>query len=329
MSIKVMSLVYGATIGDLKYTHVDGEKKEIHRNIKGSVVKSVLLAYADHANEDGRSTYPSQKLLAKKTELTTVTINNAVKALRQNEFLFDDGVSFRGTKSYIINIAKLTPLTAEVNPIESMQLTGLTRTVLEPSINHHSPKAGENSPSENKKLQSETSNFLAGLRQRESKRTPKEKKQTERAIGIEEAIFADKKVTPENQAVTAGDTLDSRLAGWYKIVAESEVDILRWYCEAFGKLPPMVKAGKKQSSIVYAWRAGVLNLSDLSQYGDLHKAIRLLGAEYKTQEAREKFAASPNSVVKSVYAILDAGRKRSNVTAYAMDEDGMIVSAVV
>ncbi len=294
MSIKVMSLVYSATIGDLNYSHINKGGKKFDRNIKGSVVKSVLLAYADHANEDGRSTYPSQKLLAKKTELTTVTINNAVKALRQNEFLFDDGISHRGTKSYIMNLPKLTPLNHEVNPIESKQLTPLTRTVLEPSVNHHSPEGEislENQKANNQKTHQEADKLMADLRARDKttvkKSLPVEKLQID---GIEAAIFAGRKTTERDIAASRGETIGAVLETWK--TDERIKDIARKFSQEFHILPP--KFGAK---FYFSWLADCKTLTEISGTGDLLHIIKDVAIDYDGWNGIK----SPHSILSAVY----------------------------
>ncbi len=143
MSVKIMSLVFNAAIGDLPY-----KKNGQARTAKASTVKIVLLAYADHANDDGISAYPSYSLLEIKTGLSRQGIADTIEALRQNDLLQPEGTSDKGTNSYRINLKKLSkrvkPLDYQkdepVKPLDSHQSSGLTRTSqvarLKPSINH-------------------------------------------------------------------------------------------------------------------------------------------------------------------------------------------------
>jgi len=106
MSVKIMSAVFAADIGTLEYIGADGKQ---HR-LQAHTAKIVLLAYADHANDDWRAAYPGYTLLERKTGLSRQGLANAIRALRQNEYLIPEGESTRGTNSYIINRDALLPL---------------------------------------------------------------------------------------------------------------------------------------------------------------------------------------------------------------------------
>lgn len=122
-----MAAVYACEVGDLEYKHNNIKKSVVEtRTIKASAVKSVLLAYADHANEEGRATYPAITTLEKKTELSRQTIVNAQKALKQNGFLVVMGISHRGTKEYSINLEKVQ---------ESTELTSKSQSSGLPPVN--------------------------------------------------------------------------------------------------------------------------------------------------------------------------------------------------
>ncbi len=127
-----MSMVFMARFGDLKYTK-GGEG----RVAKESTVKIVLLAFADHANGEGQSTYPSYSLLEIKTGLSRQGLADTIEALRQNEFLIPEGRTGAGTISYRINLGKLADKV--VKPLDYHQSSGLTggsqATRLKPSIN--------------------------------------------------------------------------------------------------------------------------------------------------------------------------------------------------
>ena len=58
MSVQILSTVFKAEIPDLPYTK-NGEQ----RKAKASTVKLMLLAYADHSNDDGEASYPGYTLL--------------------------------------------------------------------------------------------------------------------------------------------------------------------------------------------------------------------------------------------------------------------------
>ncbi|SRR5258706_4128229 len=132
MSIGVMSLVFKAEISDLPYQK-DGEK----RNAKASTVKLILLAYADHANDEGEGAYPGYDKLEIKTALSRQGIADTLEAIKQNGFMIFEGVSRLGTNSYRISKTILEGL---VKPLDSEKSSHLTQpsqaTRLKPSINH-------------------------------------------------------------------------------------------------------------------------------------------------------------------------------------------------
>jgi hypothetical protein len=97
MSVKIMSLVFDAAIGDSP-------------GVSATTKKFILLAYADHANDDGISTYPSLTRLEHKTELTRPTVMNAIDALIKDNLIALVGKSPRGTNEYKINIEILETL---------------------------------------------------------------------------------------------------------------------------------------------------------------------------------------------------------------------------
>jgi len=117
MSVKLMSLVFEADIPDLPYVK-DSEK----RNAKASTVKLLLLAYADHANDEGEAAYPGYNLLERKTALSRQGIADTLEAVQQNGYMTFVGKSKRDTNSYQINVAKLAE---RVKPLDSRENTGV------------------------------------------------------------------------------------------------------------------------------------------------------------------------------------------------------------
>ena len=119
MRVKVMALIYSVKIGDLSWSSEKprGKKgnKKTEFTAKASTVKSVLLAYADNANEDGLSSYPGYTTLERKTELSRQGIADTISALVQNDFMIPDGVSFRKTNQYKINMKKLYSIKSKQN----------------------------------------------------------------------------------------------------------------------------------------------------------------------------------------------------------------------
>lgn len=81
--------------------------------------KLVLLAYADHADHDGRSIYPAVITVAKKTGYSTRSIQAITRELEASGRLVADGVGPHGTRRWRIPLA-LAP--ADVAGAESAPL---------------------------------------------------------------------------------------------------------------------------------------------------------------------------------------------------------------
>lgn len=90
MSVRLMSLVFDSL--DLSSTD-----------------KLIMLALADHANDEGKSIYPSQKRIALKTGLTRPTVNKHIQALVDDGYLNREKYrnDLFGTLEVSINIQKL------------------------------------------------------------------------------------------------------------------------------------------------------------------------------------------------------------------------------
>ena len=128
MSVTLMSFVFNANLKDLAYSK-DGQP----RVAKASTAKLVLLAYADHANDEGESTHPSYTRLERKTALSRQGISDTLEAITQNDLMQLVGVSRRGTNDYKINIEKLqalcTPIVFPekgVKPLDHQESSHLT-----------------------------------------------------------------------------------------------------------------------------------------------------------------------------------------------------------
>ena len=63
-----------------------------------------MLAFADWANDDGRSIYPSVNTLAKRLRLSRRQIQRKLAAIKATFYLEDDGQTEYGTKRYLIRI---------------------------------------------------------------------------------------------------------------------------------------------------------------------------------------------------------------------------------
>lgn len=95
MSVKLMSAIFETEFRDIQ----DSEGN----TTKAATAKLVLLALADHANDEGESAYPSVGRLAKKTALSSQTIRNTFDALRHNGIVTLAGTSKYMTNNYTIN----------------------------------------------------------------------------------------------------------------------------------------------------------------------------------------------------------------------------------
>lgn len=123
MSIKLMSAIFEAEFRDLEYIK-DGQT----RKTKASTAKLVLLAIADHANDDGEA-YPGYTRLETKTALSRQGLSDTLDALKYNGLLVvDEKPSRLRTNNYTINIRCLPAIAKElpdiINPLdESSHLT--------------------------------------------------------------------------------------------------------------------------------------------------------------------------------------------------------------
>lgn len=93
MSVHIMSMVFRAKLPDTQVGK---------NNVAQATMKSVLLALADHANDEGKSIYPAISRLELMTGLKDRTIQRAEEALEMLGILRHDGWSEYGTKNYSI-----------------------------------------------------------------------------------------------------------------------------------------------------------------------------------------------------------------------------------
>src|SRR6266498_5362805 len=99
MSVGTMSLVFEF---DMPHLQTDDGK-----TVPDSTAKFVLLALADHCNDEGEGAYPGVKRICKKTSMSTSTVCNALNALRNNGYTTLEGKSKSDTNNYTINLQKL------------------------------------------------------------------------------------------------------------------------------------------------------------------------------------------------------------------------------
>ncbi len=115
MSIRIMSLTYSAHFHDITFVHV-GKKKKTGKEYTKIVkvmnfnLKSVCLALADHANDEGEGAYPAVETISSKTEISDVTVIACLKAMRQDGIITYTGRSKWDTCNYTINKLKLTEM---------------------------------------------------------------------------------------------------------------------------------------------------------------------------------------------------------------------------
>jgi len=120
MSVRCMAVVFDAQLEDLKY-----KKGEETLVAKASTCKLMLLAYADHANDEGEAAYPGYNRLIQKTCLSRQGVANTIEALRQNNLLIADGVSNSRTNRYTINLPLLRQTTESSHLTPPSQATRL------------------------------------------------------------------------------------------------------------------------------------------------------------------------------------------------------------
>ncbi|MCP4140371.1 MAG: hypothetical protein GY755_08800, partial [Chloroflexi bacterium] len=163
-----------------------------------------------------------------------------------------------------------------------------------------------------------TNNFLEELNARKPEPKPKEKRKPLEVAGMEWKVVAGLEITKEDQAVTAGETITSRLSGWYGIVPETEILIARTFAEGFGKLPPAAPKNKKDKApFFYAWCEGTQTLLNTPGNGDLLQIIKSLGSEYDGFDG----IVNPYSIRNQVYAKMNEVKHEKE---YKTNNDGML-----
>lgn len=167
MSVRVMSLVFDATIDDMKYKK-DGED----RTAKGSTIKLLLLAYADHSNDEGEGAYPGYTRLEVKTSLSRQGIADTIEAIKQNNLAVFTGKSKLHTNSYTLNLKQIKtlvkPLDSDITP-ESSHLTPPSQATLPEGVkpldlNHPKPSLNPSIDEVVKKANAEVDAILAQMR---------------------------------------------------------------------------------------------------------------------------------------------------------------------
>jgi hypothetical protein len=115
MSVKAMSLVWDVQCpGKIN----DFDFKPGH--------KYVLIAYADHADQQGRNIYPAVLTIAGKTGYEERSVQRLTHELEEMGLLVEDGTGPRGTNRWLIPFSaggdKIAPLTKDRGDISSKSL---------------------------------------------------------------------------------------------------------------------------------------------------------------------------------------------------------------
>lgn len=203
MSVRIMSMVYAAHFHDITFTHKSKKKAtgvEYEKSVKvmNFNLKSVCVALADHANDEGEGAYPSVETISDKTEISDVTVIACLKALKQVGIIQYVGRSKWDTCNYTIKKDKLIEMAgwerqkrekvkskaALVSEVKPLYPTGKAA-LPESSLNHPKPHEEEEAKNLAEKLAAEeaeklTQNALAQI-----------SKAYESEIGVLTAYIAD------------------------------------------------------------------------------------------------------------------------------------------
>jgi DnaD/phage-associated family protein len=121
MSIRLMSAAFSADLPDVE---IETGKESIPgtHTVKASTSKFVLLALADHANDEGRGAYPSLDTLAHKTSMSRRTVQRAIDALKILGIIKLVGISEYGTDNYSIFESAISRGDSGTNPQQGVTL---------------------------------------------------------------------------------------------------------------------------------------------------------------------------------------------------------------
>lgn len=84
----------------------------------GRPEKFVLLAYADHADQNGRNIYPSVDLIASKTGYRERAVQQITRNLETLGYLVDDGQGPNGTNRWYIPLERTKEWGAKIAPVQ-------------------------------------------------------------------------------------------------------------------------------------------------------------------------------------------------------------------
>lgn len=131
MSVNLMSMVFNCNMPNLATD--DG------KSVPDTTAKSVLLALADNANDEGEGSYPGVITLCHKTNYSTSTVCNALNALRHNKFTFLVGKSKRDTNNYTISVAEILKFQWPKREDFSHRNDTVSATEMNPSLSIQNP----------------------------------------------------------------------------------------------------------------------------------------------------------------------------------------------
>ena len=141
MSIKLMSAIFETEFRDLPLPPIPDEVKQ--RMAKASSLKLVLLAIADHANDEGESAYPGLTRLERKTGMSRQGVVDVISALKYNGLLSVSEIPSRlGTNNYTLNLGCFPCLTDAskdallVKPLDYPSQATLLEVVKPLDLNH-------------------------------------------------------------------------------------------------------------------------------------------------------------------------------------------------
>jgi DnaD/phage-associated family protein len=83
----------------------------------GRAEKYVLLAYADHADQNGKNIFPSIALISAKTGYEERSVQSITRTLETQGFLVPDGQGPHGTNRHCIPISRLPDGGAKISPV--------------------------------------------------------------------------------------------------------------------------------------------------------------------------------------------------------------------
>ncbi|MBI5951879.1 MAG: DnaD domain protein [Chloroflexi bacterium] len=85
----------------------------------GRAEKFVLMAYADHADSNGKNIYPSINLVMKKTFYEERNVQKITRALENLGYLVADGMGPHGTNRWAIPISRSSDGGAKIAPVQN------------------------------------------------------------------------------------------------------------------------------------------------------------------------------------------------------------------